>query len=354
MLATTRTFDPSVSSSTGDAELATVQSDAPAVTPVTIQPGSSATLTVTFAPTASDGRSVAGDLFVVDDVASAPGVQRARRDPVFLQGRLGVPKTARPALGDFRSSLGEQQPRRYRTALLVRTSSGTPLDSPHCGGSRSARTSPRPRSARAVGLATGRAFVGSRLTDCGLSLTSGASEVRAWGGQWAPGCGRADSSQVESGAAQRGCGDCRDVRPPRWRLSSADRTLVIQVDAIARSARVPSRVPGPGAPREADALRRSCSGYRLPAHEGGHHRGRTTTGSRPPACWRGTESRRDNPREASDFASTFFHRGLSQRCVRYTEPACTPFSVAAATRLVEAVLAPAGYRLVEQSARVRG
>lgn len=72
MLATTRTFDPSVSSLTGDAELATVQSDAPTAAPVTIPPGGSATLTVTFAPTAADGRSVAGDLFVVDDVADAP------------------------------------------------------------------------------------------------------------------------------------------------------------------------------------------------------------------------------------------------------------------------------------------
>jgi hypothetical protein len=85
MLATTRTFDPSVSSSTGDAELATVQSDAPAVTPVTIQPGRSATLTVTFAPTASDGRSVAGDLFVVDDVASAPAYNELAEIPYLFK-----------------------------------------------------------------------------------------------------------------------------------------------------------------------------------------------------------------------------------------------------------------------------
>jgi hypothetical protein len=73
MVATTRTFDPSVSSSTGDAELATVDPDAAAATPVTIGPGASATLTATFAPTAAaHGSRITGDLFVVDDIVDGP------------------------------------------------------------------------------------------------------------------------------------------------------------------------------------------------------------------------------------------------------------------------------------------
>ena len=81
MVATTRTFDPSVSSSTGDPELYTVDPGAPAATPVTIPPGGSAKLTVTFTPTASDGRFLAGDLYVVDDVASAPAFNELAKIP---------------------------------------------------------------------------------------------------------------------------------------------------------------------------------------------------------------------------------------------------------------------------------
>ncbi len=72
MVATTRTFDPSVSSSTGDAELSTFDRNAPAATPVTIPPGGSAKLTATFTPTATDAGRVAGDLYVVDDIESGP------------------------------------------------------------------------------------------------------------------------------------------------------------------------------------------------------------------------------------------------------------------------------------------
>jgi hypothetical protein len=50
-------------------------------TPVTIPPQGSATLTVTFAPTAVDGRSAAGDLFVVDDVTSAPAFNELAEIP---------------------------------------------------------------------------------------------------------------------------------------------------------------------------------------------------------------------------------------------------------------------------------
>ena len=85
MVATTRSFDPSVSSSTGDPELSTVDPDAPAGTPVTLPPGASAKLTVTFTPTASDGRYVGGDLYVVDDVASAPAFNELAKIPYSFQ-----------------------------------------------------------------------------------------------------------------------------------------------------------------------------------------------------------------------------------------------------------------------------
>jgi hypothetical protein len=85
MIATTRTFDPSVSSSTGDAELATIDPNAPAATPVTIPPGGSAKVTVTFTPTPADGRYIAGDLYVVDDVASGPAFNELAKIPYSFQ-----------------------------------------------------------------------------------------------------------------------------------------------------------------------------------------------------------------------------------------------------------------------------
>ena len=81
MVARTRTFDPSVSSSTGDAELATVDPDASAAAPVTIPPGGTAKLTATFAPTSADGWRVTGDLFVVDDVVSGPAFNELAEIP---------------------------------------------------------------------------------------------------------------------------------------------------------------------------------------------------------------------------------------------------------------------------------
>ena len=85
MIATTRTFEPSVSSSTGDAELATIDPNAPAATPVTIPPGGSAKVTVTFTPTPADGRYIAGDLYVVDDVASGPAFNELAKIPYSFQ-----------------------------------------------------------------------------------------------------------------------------------------------------------------------------------------------------------------------------------------------------------------------------
>jgi subtilisin family serine protease len=93
MIATTRTFDPSVTSSTGDAELATVDRDAPATTPVTIPPGGHATLTASFSPTAADGTSVTGDLYVVDDVEAGPTFNELAEIPYSFQVRRVSPKT---------------------------------------------------------------------------------------------------------------------------------------------------------------------------------------------------------------------------------------------------------------------
>jgi hypothetical protein len=81
MVATTRTFDPSVSTSTGDAELASVDPGAPAAAPVTIPPGARAKLTVTFNSVAGNGPRVTGDLFVVDDVESGPAFNELAEIP---------------------------------------------------------------------------------------------------------------------------------------------------------------------------------------------------------------------------------------------------------------------------------
>lgn len=64
MTATTRAFDPAVTSSTGDLWLRSVNAAAPAVTPVVIPAGGTATITVTITPTAAAGTVVSGDLFV--------------------------------------------------------------------------------------------------------------------------------------------------------------------------------------------------------------------------------------------------------------------------------------------------
>jgi hypothetical protein len=60
----TRPFDAAVTSSTGDPLLATVQSPAPAATPVTIGSGGSSTITVTITPTGAKGTVVKGYLYV--------------------------------------------------------------------------------------------------------------------------------------------------------------------------------------------------------------------------------------------------------------------------------------------------
>jgi len=61
-----RIFDSSVTSSTGDPLLADVDATPPAAAPVTVAPGATATIPVTFAPTGRRRSVVTGDLFVDD------------------------------------------------------------------------------------------------------------------------------------------------------------------------------------------------------------------------------------------------------------------------------------------------
>jgi hypothetical protein len=67
MAARTRAFDDGVSSSTGDPQLADVAVDAPAASPVTVAPGATVQIPVTFAPSARRSTVVSGDLFVDDN-----------------------------------------------------------------------------------------------------------------------------------------------------------------------------------------------------------------------------------------------------------------------------------------------
>jgi len=65
-VAHTLAFDPAVTSSTGDHWLSAVQAQAPSFTPVSIDPGSDGTITVTITPSAAKGSVVSGTLFVDD------------------------------------------------------------------------------------------------------------------------------------------------------------------------------------------------------------------------------------------------------------------------------------------------
>jgi hypothetical protein len=66
MAASTRVFDRSVSTKRGDAMELDVNADAAVSKPVTVAPGQTRTVKVTFAPTAARGTVVSGDLFVDD------------------------------------------------------------------------------------------------------------------------------------------------------------------------------------------------------------------------------------------------------------------------------------------------
>ncbi|MFI9271130.1 protease inhibitor I9 family protein [Kitasatospora sp. NPDC052896] len=65
----TLAFDPALTSSTGDPFAAAFNATAPAVTPVTVQPGATGSLQVTITPTGAKGSTVSGVLYLV----SAPG-----------------------------------------------------------------------------------------------------------------------------------------------------------------------------------------------------------------------------------------------------------------------------------------
>jgi len=67
----TKAFDTTVSSDTGDIELAAVN-PATAVSPVTINPGQTAIIHVTITPSGSSGTTVTGELYVDDLLTSVP------------------------------------------------------------------------------------------------------------------------------------------------------------------------------------------------------------------------------------------------------------------------------------------
>jgi hypothetical protein len=71
MNATTKAFDSTVTSSTGDLELASTN---PATTfsPVVINPGQSATVNVTVTPSGASGSLVQGTLYVDDFLTDVP------------------------------------------------------------------------------------------------------------------------------------------------------------------------------------------------------------------------------------------------------------------------------------------
>ena len=64
MVAVTQSFDPTVTSTTGDVWLGAVQAEAPAFHPVPLDPGATGTITVTFTPSGSKGTQVSGLLYV--------------------------------------------------------------------------------------------------------------------------------------------------------------------------------------------------------------------------------------------------------------------------------------------------
>jgi hypothetical protein len=81
MAVTSRAFDSSVTSSTGDLELASVN---PATTfsPVVINPGQTATINVTITPSGSSGTVVTGTLFIDDFLTNVPPYGQQGADEV--------------------------------------------------------------------------------------------------------------------------------------------------------------------------------------------------------------------------------------------------------------------------------
>jgi hypothetical protein len=73
LAAQTRTFDTTVTSSTGDPQLAAVNPSAPTATPLVVNPGQTVHIPVTFTPSGPVGTVVSGDLFVDDAVGASDG-----------------------------------------------------------------------------------------------------------------------------------------------------------------------------------------------------------------------------------------------------------------------------------------
>jgi subtilisin family serine protease len=66
LTAHTQVFDPAVTSSTGNVWLGAVQANAPAATPLVLQPGQTGTISVTITPTAAKGSKASGVLYLDD------------------------------------------------------------------------------------------------------------------------------------------------------------------------------------------------------------------------------------------------------------------------------------------------
>lgn len=72
MVATTKPFDPAVTSDSGDVWLQSVNAAAPAATPVIINPGQTVTINVTITPSGTPGTTVSGQLYVDNLVTAVP------------------------------------------------------------------------------------------------------------------------------------------------------------------------------------------------------------------------------------------------------------------------------------------
>ncbi len=87
LAAQTRMFDTSVTSSTGDPQLADVDPSPPPSAPQTVQPGQTVTIPVTFTGSAPRGSVVTGDLFVDDYVSALGAVNEIKAIPYAYRVR---------------------------------------------------------------------------------------------------------------------------------------------------------------------------------------------------------------------------------------------------------------------------
>jgi hypothetical protein len=87
MFVVAKQFDTSVTSATGDIELASV-APVSSFTPVIIKPGQSATVDVTITPSAAPGTVVSGTLYVDDYLDNIPPYGQIASDEL-----AGIPYT---------------------------------------------------------------------------------------------------------------------------------------------------------------------------------------------------------------------------------------------------------------------